>query len=221
MCGVSRRRVSSLMSLVLAVSVSAAPPAQREAAVLSGRPRSPRARRPIPASPPGSSPCAWAGPSTIVRCAAGRLDARRADQRKEAHAAHHHRRLDQPRRQRGVRSAGCSPWLRAAANGGLKRFGVPLGGRHQVDAAEETIDLLAEGKKLGVEVRELGNLDDAFLFLTGSALPRAAPVSEAAMELWPAELSLRSGASPPTCGVISRPGVRSSTSAIRTRPPRC
>ena len=79
--------------------------------------------------------------------------------------------------------------LRGAAAGGVKRFGFPLGGRQQVDAPGEVTDLLVEGKKLGVEVKELGGLDDAFLFLTGEALPRPAPVSEAEMELWPVELA--------------------------------
>ncbi|MDP2273002.1 MAG: S16 family serine protease [Archangium sp.] len=79
--------------------------------------------------------------------------------------------------------------LRGAAAGGVKRFGFPLGGRQQVDASGEVTDLLVEGKKLGVEVKELGGLDDAFLFLTGQALPRPAPVSEAEMELWPVELA--------------------------------
>ncbi len=79
--------------------------------------------------------------------------------------------------------------LRAAAAGGVKRFGLPLGGRQQVDASGEVADLLLEGKKLGVEVNELSGLDDAFLFLTGEVLPRPAPASEAEMELWPAELA--------------------------------
>lgn len=75
--------------------------------------------------------------------------------------------------------------LRAAAAGGVKRFGVPMGARQQ----GEGLDLLVEGKRLGVEVRELASLDDAFLFLTGRPLPRPTGVSEAEMELWPAELS--------------------------------
>ncbi len=79
--------------------------------------------------------------------------------------------------------------FRGAASGGIKRFGLPLGGRHQVDEAGEVTDLFIEGKKLGVEVQELGSLDDAFLFLTGDALPRPDPLTEAEMELWPAELT--------------------------------
>lgn len=79
--------------------------------------------------------------------------------------------------------------LRAAAAGGVKRFGFPVGGRQQVDASGEVADLLVEGKELGVEVKELGSLDEAFLFLTGGTLRRPTPVSESEMELWPAELA--------------------------------
>ncbi|MDP1828487.1 MAG: S16 family serine protease [Archangium sp.] len=79
--------------------------------------------------------------------------------------------------------------LRAAAHDGVKRFGFPLGGRQQVDASGETADLLAEGQKLGVEVKELGSLDEAYLFLTGETLPRPAAASDGDMELWPAELA--------------------------------
>lgn len=75
--------------------------------------------------------------------------------------------------------------LRAAANDGVKRFGIPLGGRQQVDGE----DLLVEGQKLGVEVKELGSLDEAYLFLTGAPLPRPAAATEGDMELWPAELA--------------------------------
>ena len=78
--------------------------------------------------------------------------------------------------------------LRAAAGAGLKRFGFPLGARQQADASGE-VDLLVEGKKLGVEVKELASLDDAYLFLTGEALPRPAAANEADLELWPVELA--------------------------------
>lgn len=79
--------------------------------------------------------------------------------------------------------------LRAASASGIKRFGLPLGGRVQTDVTGEAIDLLAEGKKLGVEVKELGSFDEAYLFLTGETLPRPAPVLESEMELWPAEVA--------------------------------
>lgn len=81
------------------------------------------------------------------------------------------------------------PRLRAAALDGAKRFGFPVGGRHQVDASGAAVDLLVEGQRLGVEVQELGGLNDAYLFMTGEALPRAEPARESDMELWPAELA--------------------------------
>lgn len=81
------------------------------------------------------------------------------------------------------------PRLRAAAADGVKRFGFPLGARQQVDASGEVMDLLVEGKKLGVEVKELTGLDDAYLFLTGATLPRPVTATDADMELWPAELA--------------------------------
>lgn len=73
--------------------------------------------------------------------------------------------------------------LRAAAADGVKRFGFPSVTRPQF------VELVAEGNRLGVVVKELGSLDDAYLFLTGEPLPRPAPVKEAEMELWPAELA--------------------------------
>ncbi|MDP1917090.1 MAG: hypothetical protein Q8L14_12625 [Myxococcales bacterium] len=81
------------------------------------------------------------------------------------------------------------PRLRAAALDGVKRFGFPMGGRHQVDVSGAAVDLVVEGQRLGVVVQELRGLDDAYLFMTGEALPRGEPAREADMELWPAELA--------------------------------
>jgi hypothetical protein len=72
------------------------------------------------------------------------------------------------------------PRLRAAAADGVKRLGIPFGAR--------TAELAAEAQRLGVELKELAGLDDAHLFLTGEALPRPPPVTEADMDLWPQEL---------------------------------
>lgn len=80
------------------------------------------------------------------------------------------------------------PRLRSAALDGAKRFGFPMGGRHQVDGSGAAVDLVVEGQRLGVVVQELRGLDDAYLFMTGEALPRGQPAREADMELWPAEL---------------------------------
>jgi len=79
--------------------------------------------------------------------------------------------------------------LRGAAAEGVRRFGFPLGSRQQLDDRGETIDLLAEGQLLGVEVRELRSLDEAYTFLTGAPLPRPAAISEDAMDLAPEELA--------------------------------
>lgn len=79
--------------------------------------------------------------------------------------------------------------LRAAAADGVKRFGFPLGARQQPDGAGAMVDLLVEGQRLGLEVKELTGLDDAYLFLTGDVLPRPAPAAESEMELWPVELT--------------------------------
>ncbi|MBL8915105.1 MAG: hypothetical protein JNM17_30655 [Archangium sp.] len=82
--------------------------------------------------------------------------------------------------------------LRAAATDGVKRFGVPLGARQQPGAEGEPIDVVLEGQRLGVEVRELSGLDDAYLFLTGDTLTRPTAAAETDMELWPAELAAMS-----------------------------
>lgn len=79
--------------------------------------------------------------------------------------------------------------LRAAASAGVKRFGFPAGSRQQLDASGAVVDLLTEGQRLGVTVKELGSLDDAYLFLSGEGLPRPAAAKETDMELWPAELA--------------------------------
>lgn len=79
--------------------------------------------------------------------------------------------------------------LRAAAAADVKRFGFPAGSRQQLDTSGAMVDLLTEGQRLGVTVKELGSLDDAYLFLTGEVLPRPAPAKETDMELWPAELA--------------------------------
>lgn len=85
---------------------------------------------------------------------------------------------------------GLLPRLRGAAADGVKRFGVPRGGRQQRDdATGDAVDLLAEGTKLGVEVRELSDLDEAYNFLTGDSLPSGAAATDAQMELWPQELA--------------------------------
>ncbi|MBM4777304.1 MAG: hypothetical protein GQE15_06330 [Archangiaceae bacterium] len=79
--------------------------------------------------------------------------------------------------------------LREAASAGVKRFGFPTGNRQQTDTSGAVVDLLSEGQRLGVTVKELGSLDDAYGFLTGDVLPRPAAAKETDLELWPAELA--------------------------------
>lgn len=81
------------------------------------------------------------------------------------------------------------PRLRAAAAEGVKRLGIPFGARQQPGADGQLIDLVLDGQKLGVEVKELAGLDDAYRFLTGDTLPRPVAAAETDMELWPAELA--------------------------------
>jgi hypothetical protein len=70
--------------------------------------------------------------------------------------------------------------LQVAAGAGVKRFGLPLGVAPEV---------LTEARKLGVEVKELASLEDAYEFLTGAPLKRGVAATEQDMELWPAELN--------------------------------
>jgi hypothetical protein len=79
--------------------------------------------------------------------------------------------------------------LRGAASDGITRFGFPIGGRQQQDEEGALVDLLAEGQRLGVEVKELPTLDEAYTFLTGDVLPRSPPTAETSMELLPDELA--------------------------------
>ena len=63
-----------------------------------------------------------------------------------------------------------------AAHTGKKRFAVPLGQRRDTNVCtgnEE--DVVALGRSLGVEVVEVGDIREVYTFLTGQALPGAAP----------------------------------------------
>jgi hypothetical protein len=55
---------------------------------------------------------------------------------------------------------------------GFTRFGIPLGQRQDVDPCTgEIVDVIELGKSLGVEVREIGDVRQAFAFLAGHVLP--------------------------------------------------
>lgn len=79
--------------------------------------------------------------------------------------------------------AGIVQKMEGAKHAGLKRFGFPLGSRNQKDQKTgQDVDLLQVGQKLGLEVIEIGDLNEAYEFLTKDKLPRTEPIGEAAME---------------------------------------
>ncbi|CAG0934365.1 Lon protease 2 [Thermoflexales bacterium] len=65
--------------------------------------------------------------------------------------------------------------LDGAAKAGKKLVLVPIGQRYDYDVNQEKlVDLVEAGQKLGVEVREVGTVFDAYEALTGQTLPRPA-----------------------------------------------
>jgi uncharacterized protein len=79
--------------------------------------------------------------------------------------------------------AGIVQKMEGAKQAGLKRFGFPLGSRNQKDQKTgQDVDLLLVGPKMGLEVLEIGDLYEAYEFLTRDKLPRTEPIAEAAME---------------------------------------
>ncbi|HSD84087.1 MAG TPA: S16 family serine protease [Anaerolineae bacterium] len=63
--------------------------------------------------------------------------------------------------------------LDGASKAGKKLVLVPIGQRYDYDTNQEKlVDLVEAGQKLGVEVREVGTIFDAYEALTGHALPR-------------------------------------------------
>lgn len=60
--------------------------------------------------------------------------------------------------------------IRAAQRAGKKLVGIPQGQAHVLTADGREVDVLRLGRSLGVEVRELATLDDAYRLLTGSRL---------------------------------------------------
>jgi pSer/pThr/pTyr-binding forkhead associated (FHA) protein len=79
--------------------------------------------------------------------------------------------------------AGIVQKMEGAKKAGLKRFGFPLGSRNQKDQKSgQDVDLLLVGQKMGLEVVEIGDLYEAYEFLTRDKLPRTEPIAEAVME---------------------------------------
>jgi hypothetical protein len=62
-----------------------------------------------------------------------------------------------------------------AAKAGKKLILVPIGQRYDFDSnQQQLVDLVEAGQKVGVEVREVGTIFDAYELLTGETLPRPA-----------------------------------------------
>lgn len=79
--------------------------------------------------------------------------------------------------------AGIVQKMEGAKKAGLKRFGFPLGCRnHKDQRTGQDVDLVATGQKLGLEVKELGDLHEAYEFLTRDRLPRTEPIADAELE---------------------------------------
>lgn len=73
--------------------------------------------------------------------------------------------------------------MHGAKEAGLKRFGFPIGSRNHVDMKTQSpVDLVSVGQQLGLETREIGDLYDAYEFMTGDKLPRVEPIAESELE---------------------------------------
>ncbi len=83
--------------------------------------------------------------------------------------------------------------MEAAKQAGLKRFGFPIGCRNHKDLKTgQDVDLIEVGRRLGLEVKEIGDLNEGYEFLTHDKLPRIEPIAEAEMEPGPqTQLQLR------------------------------
>ena len=79
--------------------------------------------------------------------------------------------------------AGIVQKMEGAKQAGIKRFGFPLGCRnHKDQRTGQDVDLLLVGQKLGLEVKEIGDIYEGYEFLTRDKLPRTEPIAEAEME---------------------------------------
>ena len=79
--------------------------------------------------------------------------------------------------------AGIVQKMEGAQKAGLKRFGFPLGCRNHKDQKTGLdVDLIAVAQKLGLEVKEIGDIHEAYEFLTKDKLPRTEPIADAEME---------------------------------------
>jgi hypothetical protein len=81
--------------------------------------------------------------------------------------------------------------MEGAKEKGLKRFGFPVGCRNHRDMKTGSdVDLVATGSQLGLEAREIGDIYEAYEFMTGERIERAEPVADGDLEPLPATQSL-------------------------------
>jgi hypothetical protein len=74
--------------------------------------------------------------------------------------------------------------MRGAKQAGIKRFGYPAGSRIHMDPATgKQVDLHQVGAELGLEVREIKDIDEAYTWMTGKTLPQEPAASERDMAL--------------------------------------
>ena len=74
--------------------------------------------------------------------------------------------------------------MEGARESGKTRFGFPIGTRRSKNLKTgKTVDVVAYGEKLGLEVKEIKNVYDAYAFMTGKELPRARAARESDMML--------------------------------------
>lgn len=72
----------------------------------------------------------------------------------------------------------------AAAKGGKKRLGYPVGQRYDIDFnTKRPVDLQEVARQNGAEAVEVADLYEAYTLLTGQTLPRPVPLDEREMEI--------------------------------------
>ena len=78
---------------------------------------------------------------------------------------------------------GIAEKLRAAAAAGHRTVLIPLGQRFESQDGGRPVNLYALGRELGIEVREVGDIYEAYAAITGQELPRLAPPAGILTEL--------------------------------------
>jgi len=72
--------------------------------------------------------------------------------------------------------------MKGAKEAGIKRFGIPMGLRQQVNReTDDTLDLFDHARELGLEVKEIPDLATAYEWMTGQKLPQRTEVGEATL----------------------------------------